>query len=50
VLKHSSLGALQFLAGKGISAMDHLPYYPDLLPADFWLFSKLKSMLKGKYF
>jgi hypothetical protein len=21
-----------------------------LLPADFWLFSKLKSMLKGKYF
>jgi hypothetical protein len=41
---------LQFLAGKGISAMDHPPYSPDLAPADFWLFPKLKSVLKGKRF
>jgi hypothetical protein len=40
----------QFLAGKGISAMDHLPYSPDLAPADFWLFPKLKIVLKGKHF
>jgi hypothetical protein len=47
---HSSLQVSQFLAGKGISAMDHLPYSPDLAPADFWLFPKLKSVLKGKRF
>jgi transposase len=45
---HPSLRVSQFLAGKGISAMGHPPYSPDLAPADFWLFPKLKSMLKGK--
>jgi hypothetical protein len=40
----------QFLAGKGISAMDHPLYSPDLAPADFWLFPELKSVLKEKRF
>jgi transposase len=40
---HSALRVSQFLAGKGMSAMDYPPYCPD-----FWLFPKLKSMLKGK--
>jgi hypothetical protein len=40
----------QFLAGKGISAMDHPPYCLDLAPSDFWLFQKLKRVLKGKCF
>jgi transposase len=40
----------QFLAGKGISALDHPPYSPDLAPADFWLFSELKNLLKAKSF
>jgi hypothetical protein len=40
----------QFLAGKCISAMDHLPYSPDLAPVDFCLFPKLKSALKSKRF
>jgi hypothetical protein len=40
----------QFLSGKGISALDHPPYSPDLAPADFWLVPKLKSVLKGKRF
>jgi hypothetical protein len=40
----------QFLAGKGVSAMDHMPYSPDLTPAYFWLFPELKSMLIGKRF
>jgi hypothetical protein len=40
----------QFLEGKGIYAVDHLLYSPDLAPADFWLFPKLKSVLKGKRF
>jgi hypothetical protein len=30
--------------------MDHQRYSPDLAPADFWLFAKLKSVLKGKPF
>jgi transposase len=47
---HSPLCVSQFLPGKGISAMDHPLYSPDLAPADFWLFLKLKSVLKGKRF
>jgi hypothetical protein len=50
VLTQSSLQALRFLAGKGISAVDHPPYSPDLAPADFWLFPEQKNMLKGKHF
>jgi hypothetical protein len=38
----------QFLAGKGISAMDHPTYFSDFAPADFWLVPELKSVLKGK--
>ena len=29
---------------------DSAPYSPDLAPCDFWLFLKLKSPLKGKWF
>jgi histone-lysine N-methyltransferase SETMAR len=41
ILQHHNASACpsfrmsQFLAGKGISAMDHPPYSPDLAPADF---------------
>jgi histone-lysine N-methyltransferase SETMAR len=30
--------------------MEHPPYSPDLTPVDFWLFPKLKNVLKGKHF
>jgi hypothetical protein len=30
--------------------MDHPPYSPDLAPCDFWLFPKLKNVLKGQRF
>jgi hypothetical protein len=30
--------------------MDHPPYSPDLAPCDFWLFPKLKTVLKGQTF
>jgi hypothetical protein len=39
----------QFLAGRGIFVMDYPPC-SDLIPADFWLFLKLQSVLKGKPF
>jgi histone-lysine N-methyltransferase SETMAR len=45
---HPSLRVSQFLAGKGISAMDHPPQSPDFTPADFWLFPEHKRVLKGK--
>jgi transposase len=50
LIDSSPLRVTQILAGKGISAMDHSPYSPDLAPAHFWLFPKLKSMLKGNRF
>jgi hypothetical protein len=40
----------QFLAGKGISAMDHQPYSPDLATTHFSLFPELKSLLKERHF
>ena len=33
-----------------ITQVTQPPYSPDLAPCDFWLFSKLKSPLKGKRF
>jgi hypothetical protein len=45
-----SSSSSRFIAGKGISAMYHPPYFPDLTPADFWLFPELKIVLKGKRF
>ncbi|GFU95444.1 uncharacterized protein TNCV_4787791 [Trichonephila clavipes] len=38
----------QFLATKGIVTLDNRPYLHDLAPADFYLFPRLKSALKGK--
>ena len=39
-----------FLAKHNITQVTQLPYSPDLVPYDFWLFPKLKSPLKGKRF
>jgi hypothetical protein len=50
MLAHSSLRVSQFLAGKGISVMDDLSYSCDMALADFWLFPKLKNVLKVKRF
>jgi hypothetical protein len=30
--------------------MKYLPYISDVAPADFWLYPKLQSVLKGKCF
>jgi len=32
------------------TVVPHTPYSPDLAPSDFWLFPKLKEMLKGQHF
>jgi transposase len=40
----------QFLAQRGVPVLEHPPYSPDLAPADFFLFPRLKSIMKGARF
>ena len=47
---HSALSIRQFLTSRHVTTLDHPPYSPDLAPCDFFLFPKLKSVLKGNRF
>jgi len=47
---HASLFIHSYLAKHQTSVVPHPPYSPDLAPADFFLFSKLKTTLKGRSF
>lgn len=47
---HNALSVKQFLAEKCIPVLEHPPYSPDLAPCDFYLFPKVKSVLKGTHF
>ena len=47
---HTALSICQFLAEKNIATLEHPPYSPDLAPCDFFLFPKIKSVLKGTHF
>jgi len=38
------------LALRKVTVLDHPPYSPDLAPADYFLFPKVKSHLKGHFF
>jgi transposase len=40
----------QFLASKNITVLEHPIYSPDLAPCYFYLFPKIKSVLKGTHF
>ena len=42
-LVHSSILATDYLTKMGIKTVPHPPYSPDLVPCDFWLFSKLRG-------
>ena len=46
----NALSVKQFLANKNITVLAHPPYSPDLAPRDFYLFPKIKSVLKGTHF
>jgi hypothetical protein len=35
---------------KQITVLEHPPYSPDLAPDDFFLFPKIKEILKGRHF
>jgi len=45
---HASLLIRSYLAKHQTSVVPHPPYSPDLAPADFFLFPKLKITLKGR--
>jgi len=47
---HASLFILSYLAKHQTPVVPHPPYSPDLAPADFFLFPKLKTTLKGRRF
>ena len=47
---HNALSIQQFLAENNIAVLEQPPYLPDLAPCDFFLFPKLKGVIKGTRF
>jgi len=47
---HNATIVKQFLAQRKVTVLDHPPYLPNLAPADYFLFPKVKSHLKGCLF
>lgn len=47
---YSSHLSQSFLMKLGILVICQPPYSPDMTPCDFWLFLKLKALLKGFHF
>ena len=47
---HNATIVKQILAQRKVALLDHPPYSPDLAPADYVLFPKEKSNLKGRLF
>jgi len=47
---HNALSFKQFLVQKSINGIEHPSYSHDLAPNEFWLFTKIKSTLKGWIF
>ena len=46
---HNATIIKQFFLAQ-VTVLDHPPYSPDLAPADYFLFPKVKSHLKGRLF
>ena len=47
---NNALGIREFLAENNIAVLEQPPYSPDLDPCDFFLFPKLKEVIKGTRF
>jgi transposase len=47
---HTALSRREFLATKQIAVLENPAYSPDLAPIGCFLFSKIKEILKGRYF
>ena len=46
----TALSVREFLATKQITVLENPAYSPDLAPSDFFLFPKIKEILKGRHF
>ena len=44
---HTAAAVQEWIAARDFQMIDHLPYLPDLAPADFFLFRKIKQELAG---
>jgi histone-lysine N-methyltransferase SETMAR len=44
---HTAATVQEYLAAKGVQMLRHPPYSPDLAPADFFLFPRVKTKLAG---
>ena len=47
---HPALSVREFLATKQITVLEHPVYSPNLAPSDFFLYPKIKEILKGRHF
>jgi transposase len=47
---HTTPSVREFLATKQITMLGHPAHSPDLAPSDFFLFPKIKKLLKGRHF
>jgi len=47
---HTALSVREFLATKQITVLEHPAYSLDLAPSDFFMFPKIKEILKGRHF
>ena len=47
---HMELSLRELLATKQITVLEHTAHSPDQAPSDFFLFPKLKEILKGRHF
>jgi len=47
---HTALSVSKFLATKQITVLEYPAFSPDLAPSDFFLFPKIKEILKGRHF
>jgi len=45
---HKALSVKQFLTKNSMTQLLHPPYSPNLAPCDFFLFPRMKEVLKGK--
>ena len=48
--KHTALTVKEFLTIKQITLLEHPAYSPDLASSDFFVFPKIKKILKGRHF
>ncbi len=39
-----------YLEWNNFEVLPHLPYSPDLVPCDYWLFPTLKKAIRGRHF